>query len=562
MPRGRAGAALWAGIGLAVAAVAYLLLALVVGRQVPTAASVEGIDVGGLSREEAVAGLERQLAGAATAPIVVSLGSTGRSVSIRPADAGLALDIPGTLDGVAGFSLNPVSVWQHLTGTMDRRVLTTVDDPRLTAAVTAVVRGAETAPRDGAVSFANGTATGVAAVTGVTVPVDPLVRHVAAAYPRSTAVTAEVTLTPPSVTQDEVEAALTSFARPAMSGPVTLVAGTATTTLAPDRFGTALSMAPAAEGGLSPVVDKAKLGALVAEALGGVLPRAQDARVVIENNAPKVLPSVEGVGVDPAAAADVVATALAAPDRTARLATTTSTPALTTDAAQALGVKELVASFDSRFPYNPSRTANLVAASNAINGTLLKPGETFSLNGILGERTEAKGYREGYVIESGRLVKGVGGGISQVSTVVYNLAWFSGATLVEHTPHTFYISRYPEGREATVYWPTVDNTFTNSTPHAMLIQMWVADSQVHGRVWSTKVYDVEAVKGPRTNVRPGKTISDNNVTCVPQPEIVPGFDVTVARIIRQGGAEVRRESYSTHYQPEDRVVCTNPNHQN
>ena len=146
--------------------------------------------------------------------------------------------------------------------------------------------------------------------------------------------------------------------------------------------------------------------------------------------------------------------------------------------------------------------------------------------------------------------------------MVYNLAWFSGATLVEHTPHTFYISRYPEGREATVYWPSVDNTFTNSTPHAMLIQMWVADSQVHGRVWSTKVYDVEAVKGPRTNVRPGKTITDNKATCVPQPDIVPGFDVTVTRVVKQGGAEVRRESYSTHYQPEDRVVCTNPNHQN
>jgi hypothetical protein len=95
----------------------------------------------------------------------------------------------------------------------------------------------------------------------------------------------------------------------------------------------------------------------------------------------------------------------------------------------------------------------------------------------------------------------------------------------------------------------------------MLIQMWVADSQVHGRVWSTKTYDVEAVKGPRTNVRPGKTITDNTVACVPQPEMVPGFDVTVTRVIRQGGAEVRREAYNTSYAPEDRVVCTNPNHQ-
>jgi vancomycin resistance protein YoaR len=270
---------------------------------------------------------------------------------------------------------------------------------------------------------------------------------------------------------------------------------------------------------------------------------------------------VDGVAVDPATSGDVLIAALTATDRTAQLTVTTSRPAFTTEAAEALGVNEVVASFDSRFPYDPSRTANLITAANTINGTLLKPGETFSLNGILGERTPEKGYREGYVIESGRLVKGIGGGVSQVSTVVYNLAWFSGATLVEHTPHTFYISRYPEGREATVYWPGIDNTFTNTTPHGMLIQMWVAGSQVHGRIWSTKTYDVEAVKGPRTNVRPGRTITDDTVACVPQPDIVPGFDVTVTRIVTQGGAEVKREEYTTNYRPEDRVVCTNPNHQ-
>ena len=87
--------------------------------------------------------------------------------------------------------------------------------------------------------------------------------------------------------------------------------------------------------------------------------------------------------------------------------------------------------------------------------------------------------------------------------MVYNLAWFAAADLVEHTPHSFYISRYPEGREATVYWPTIDNRFRNPSPHGMLLQMWVADDQVHGRVWSTKVYDVEATKSARSNVRPG-----------------------------------------------------------
>ena len=108
---------------------------------------------------------------------------------MRPAEAGLSLDIPGTLDGV-GFTLDPVRIWQQLTGSADRPVLTTVDEARLTAAVTAKAEAAEVAPKDGGVSFADGTATAVAAVTGVTVPVDPLVRQVATAYPRATAVTA------------------------------------------------------------------------------------------------------------------------------------------------------------------------------------------------------------------------------------------------------------------------------------------------------------------------------------------------------------------------------------
>ena len=267
------------------------------------------------------------------------------------------------------------------------------------------------------------------------------------------------------------------------------------------------------------------------------------------------------MAVDQAQAADLVITALTAPDRTARLATTVAAPKVTTATAQAWGVQQVVSSFDSPFPYNPSRTANLTTAANTVNGTLVPPGGVFSLNAVLGERTEDKGYAEGYVIEDGRLVKGTGGGVSQISTVVYNLAWFAAAELTAHTAHSFYISRYPEGREATVHWPDVDNRFTNGTPYAMLVQMWVADGAVHGRIWSSKLSDVEAVKGPRTAVVAGKTVTDDSTSCVPQPEMVPGFTVSVQRVIRQRDAVVKTESYTTAYQPEDNVVCTNPNHQ-
>lgn len=563
MPTGRAGIVAWGGLVLFIVVGLYLAVAIAVGRQAPASATVEGVQIGGLGRDAAVARVESALAERATSPITVSAGPGGRTFTVDPTTSGLALDVPATVDGLTGFSLNPADIWHHVSGSTARPVRTRVDAQRLTAAVAEGARQVDVAAKDAGVSFAtDGTATAVPATNGVSVTVTPTVEAVAAAYPRTATVNAEGTTTPPAVSDQQAEAVMASFVRPALSGPVTLVAGPVTVALQPAQVATTLSVARGPAGGLAPVVDKARLGALVKEAIGPALAQPKDARLVIDGDAPKVEPSVAGVTVDATAAAEVVAAALTAPDRTARLAATVAQPAVTTDALQALGVKELVASFDSRFPYNPDRTANLITAADTINGTLLKPGETFSLNGTLGERTADKGYREGYVIEDGRLVKGTGGGVSQISTVVYNLAWFSGATLVEHTSHTFYISRYPEGREATVYWPDLDNTFTNSTPHGMFIQMWVDDNQVHGRVWSTKTYEVESVKSARSNMRPGKVLSDGSTECVPQPEITPGFDVTVTRIIKQGDAVVASEDYTTRYQAEDKVVCTNPNHKN
>ena len=77
-------------------------------------------------------------------------------------------------------------------------------------------------------------------------------------------------------------------------------------------------------------------------------------------------------------------------------------------------------------------------------------------------------------------------------------------------------SRYPAGREATIDWPSLDNRWTNTTPYGVLVQLWVSDNQVHGRMWSTKLYDVEAIAGPRTNPRPGPTVTSSSPRCVSQ----------------------------------------------
>lgn len=543
-------------IAIVVLAGAYLAVAWWTGRAVPAALVVEGVSVGGMTTEQATERLQAEFAAKVKAPIRVDLAGTNSSFSLEPATAGLTLDLPGTLAGLSGFTVDPSVIWNRLSGRPERPLLVHVDQNQLSEALTAQAAKVQSAPVDGTVSFVGGKVVTTPAHNGLALHVDDAARKITQAWPRVQSVTADATVTEPKVTQAKLDAAVRTFATPAMSGPVTIVIGDKTAVVTPEQYAGALSMVPDATGALAPVVDAEALRGVVVSATSGFVVPAQNASIVLEGGAPVVRPSVAGVAVDTTPAADLLVKAMTAPDRRMALSLVPAAPALTTEAAQALGVKELVATFDSTFPNNPDRTVNLTTAANTINGTLIKPGEVFSLNGILGERTAAKGYREAGMILNGRLVKATGGGVSQISTVIYNLAWFSGVALTEHQAHSFYISRYPAGREATVNWPTIDNKWTNTTPYGMLVQMWVSGSQVHGRMWSTKVYDVEAIEGPRTNPRPGKVIRDSSAGCVPQSSIVAGFDITVKRVIRKAGAVVKTESYTTKYDAEDQVICT------
>ena len=543
-------------IAIVVLAGAYLAVAWWTGRAVPAALVVEGVSVGGMTTEQATERLQAEFAAKVKAPIRVDLAGTNSSFSLEPATAGLTLDLPGTLAGLSGFTVDPSVIWNRLSGRPERPLLVHVDQNRLSEALTAQAAKVQSAPVDGTVSFVGGKVVTTPAHNGLALHVDDAARKITQAWPRVQSVTADATVTEPKVTQAKLDAAVRTFATPAMSGPVTIVIGDKTAVVTPEQYAGALSMVPDATGALAPVVDAEALRGVVVSATSGFVVPAQNASIVLEGGAPVVRPSVAGVAVDTTPAADLLVKAMTAPDRRMALSLVPAAPALTTEAAQALGVKELVATFDSTFPNNPDRTVNLTTAANTINGTLIKPGEVFSLNGILGERTAAKGYREAGMILDGRLVKATGGGVSQISTVIYNLAWFSGVALTEHQAHSFYISRYPAGREATVNWPTIDNKWTNTTPYGMLVQMWVSGSQVHGRMWSTKVYDVEAIEGPRTNPRPGKVIRDSSAGCVPQSSIVAGFDITVKRVIRKAGAVVKTESYTTTYDAEDQIICT------
>ena len=138
---------------------------------------------------------------------------------------------------------------------------------------------------------------------------------------------------------------------------------------------------------------------------------------------------------------------------------------------------------------------NIGRAAELINNTVLKPGDTFSLNGIVGERTAKNGFVEGYIIQGGKFRKELGGGVSQSATTTYNAMFFAGLKDIQHQPHTLYIDRYPPGREATVAWPTLDLKFQNNTKYGVLVQAYVkkatpsTQGSITVKMWSTKTYD-------------------------------------------------------------------------
>ena len=201
---------------------------------------------------------------------------------------------------------------------------------------------------------------------------------------------------------------------------------------------------------------------------------------------------------------------------------------------------------------------NIKLASRVINGTYVPPGEQFSMNGVLGERTAAKGYIEAGIIRDGRAATSVGGGISQVSTTIFNASFFAGMQLDAWTPHYYYISRYPEGREATISWPDLHNKFTNTTDGGIL-DPGRDDRHVHhgdasGAPRSTTSPRPRAPATTSSSRRSTTTTGPTASTRAPSS----GFKVDVGRIFKQGGKVVKTQKFTTNYRPEDDVTCTNP----
>jgi vancomycin resistance protein YoaR len=243
---------------------------------------------------------------------------------------------------------------------------------------------------------------------------------------------------------------------------------------------------------------------------------AHGASFRVSGNEVDVVPAESGVALDvPRSAAALLAAAESSGSRVAHLVVSTVTVGRTTAAARAMGITGVVGSYETFYGGDPNRIHNVQLVAHLVDGKMIAPGATFSFNQATGERSAAKGFLEAPVIINGELQTGLGGGVCQVSTTVFNAAYEAGLPITARTNHALYISHYPLGRDATVDYPDVDLKFVNDTPHWLLLRTFVGSSSLvvtlygapqHRRVVS-EAAPLQLVSPPPVDKRPDPTLA-------------------------------------------------------
>ena len=152
-----------------------------------------------------------------------------------------------------------------------------------------------------------------------------------------------------------------------------------------------------------------------------------------------------------------------------------------------MGIRERVSTFTTPHACCLPRVTNIQRAAKILDGTIIPAGATFSLNEALGERTKARGFVPAPQINAGELEDAVGGGVSQMGTNTFNAAFFAGLRLVVHTPHEFWITRYPPGREATISWGGPEMIVENDWPAAILMKVGDTGTALTVSMYSSKL---------------------------------------------------------------------------
>lgn len=585
------------GVGIGVLTATLVLLTIAQAGRILPGTQVAGVDVGGQDRWEARRTLLPVLERAERRPLAVS--APGVRLIVRPIEAGLRFDVDATVEAaLAHGRRGPLGPLSRLTTPMLGARIAPSVDLELSALAAWVDAAADQVERDahaGDLLLDPDTRTvrieGPRGAVSVDRPASVALVRDALLDPDVARTSLVASTTLPPAGRDHIETLAGSVGRALRTGLTLEHEGRRLRVIADDiaaLVAVTTSFPPSAPGAddLTPSlhIPVDRVERVLGERARAAFDRSpQPARLTIAD--PQVLLDERGstsfrpMAVDAAVVPSISRTVFVprrAADQLARMLTDGIVrapadllvvgPDLMTAAAEERVPTHVIGTFTTRYAAGGARTVNIARLAELLDGSLIAPGAEFSVNRTSGPRSCAAGFLEAGTIVRGELVDTCGGGVSQLGTTLLNAAFFAGLPLTEWQPHSFFISRYPAGREATLSFPELDVRFRNDTDGWIVLHAsttatsvtvtllgrprWAEVRATHG-TWSPPTPFSEVVRvapdlspGARRIVQAGGD----------------GFSLTVSRtrVPADGAPAPEVERWRTVYLPQQRIVEISP----
>lgn len=560
---------------------------------------VESTNIGGLTEAEARAELRELEEQYLEREVTFSIENS--TVMLDPREAGLDIDEGGIVSAAMQFGREgngPYQfIWwlQHIFSTEDLELVGSADEEALDeifdrweAEVIAMP------PSLGAVVLEDGVPQPIYPAAGVGLDREPAASIINEALlepdPDNHALPTETIV--PRLTRQDIDEAVAE-ATALLAEPIRLVYAGDEVVFTPDQLTAAYRSETIAEG--TPQIvhsfDPGVVDGYLEPIRANYEAAPVDAEFLITGDEIEIIPGKRGTRIDEALAAQKLLQAGGTTGRVGQLPIVEDAdPDVTTEELEALGIEHLVSSFTTYHSCCENRVINIQTMADTIDEHIVMPGEEFSINGFVGQRTEEKGYVPAGTIIAGELVDTVGGGVSQFATTMYNAVFWGGYEDIAHSPHSYYFSRYPEGIEATVNWRTPELIWRNNTDKAVMIDTQHTGTSITVRIFgendgrtvkgeqsggSTKINvvsqggpDAHWIEGevsgrfgfrdpgqPLYRANPALGVDQQNQT---QSER-EGWSVNVVRRIHRGGTElIEEQEWLVTYSPRFAVIEVHP----
>ncbi len=554
-------------LALLVLLAGFVALQAALNGRIAGGVSAGGVELGGLTKAEARDALAGELTPKVSA---VRLETPGEPLSLTLDQLAMAVDEPATVAAAYARGRHRLpgglEVWLPGGGGEVAAVLT-VDQDSFGDAVEAVRELVDVPATDARLDLAGDGVKVVPAQDGVEVDAVALKRAIEASVAAGRAYAGPVPTrpAPPKVSTAEAESRAGAAAA-YLARPLTLRYRDRTVVLEPSALAGLLSVNKGADAADYPLTFRNDRARAALRKLFAFAERPPvDARIIVgDDGTVSITESRDGEVLDlQVLLEDMDDAAAGGALRSVHVTLRPVAPTLSTEEAGNMGLASLGSQFTTYFDVrNVARATNIARAAALVDGAVVAPGETFSLNAAMGPRTTNRGFDYAPVIAADSVLRqGVGGGICQYATTLFNAVFFAGLPVVERLPHAFYISHYPTGRDATVAWGAIDFRFRNDTSKALMIRSWVDGGALTVAIVGKTGREVQYTTSAFYDIRkPAYTKADPRVVydadlgpgVVRWERGVEGRSVKVVRTVRRSNGTVHlRDTFVSVYRPMD-----------